>query len=291
MNATQRHYEDVVTMYLLTQCDMSCKFCYASKGLGKMAVNDAKGVIDFFTSIGADRISLTGGEALMHPHVDEIVQHAAKNGLKVNLFTSGSLLTAERLAQLAPHLQWLTLSLDGHKELNELMGRSIGHFESATQALAIAKTIAPELRIRVVTVVTQVNIGKLHPLGTLLSDPKLSPTWWRLKQMVSLRRAKKHEKQLAVPDDKFLAEIADLKNNFSNQIDLEGSLAISKSADIMIIHPDGNCTTTKYQEHEFQLENLGNILKTPKGVVEKWWELRDQENAKFYQGIWARSNG
>lgn len=291
-NNSTRIYEDVVTMYLLSQCDMKCKFCYASKDTGRLTLGQAQQIIDFFASIGATRISLTGGEALMHPQVFEIVEYAYKAGFKVNLFTSGSLLTPEKLERLAPYIRWLTLSIDGgDAELNMAMGRREGHFESAVKALKYTKTIAPNVNVRVVTVVTKININHLMPLGKLLSNPENRPTWWRLKQMVALRSGKEHEKELGVTNESFNEAINELKLEYSHQLDVDGSLAISKSGDIMIIHPNGECTTTKFRNNEFVLDNLGNILTEPMNVVNNWWEQQDLENSKFYQGIWARANG
>lgn len=91
-NTILRVYEDVVTMYLLSQCDMKCKLCYASKDTGKLPLEQAQQIIDFFRRISANRISLTGGEALVHPQVNEIVKYAHQVGFKVNPFTRGSLL-------------------------------------------------------------------------------------------------------------------------------------------------------------------------------------------------------
>ncbi|GBF75596.1 hypothetical protein PA598K_04014 [Paenibacillus sp. 598K] len=292
MELKTKIYDDVVTMYLLSQCDMKCKFCYASKDTGRLSLDQAKNIIDFFASLGATRISLTGGEALMHPQVYEIVEHAYHSGFKVNLFTSGSLLTAEKLKKLAPYLRWLTLSIDGgDPDLNMKMGRREGHFEKAFQALKYSKEIAPHINVRVVTVVTKININKLMPLGKLLFEPENRPTWWRLKQMVALRSGKEYEKELGVSNSSFTSAVNDLKHKYSPELDVDGSLATSKSGDIMIIHPNGNCTTTKFENNQFVLEDLGSIFTEPMKVVENWWHRKDLENSTFYQGIWARSNG
>ncbi|OMF81585.1 radical SAM protein [Paenibacillus glucanolyticus] len=287
-----RIYEDVVTMYLLAQCDMKCKFCYASKDTGRLSLEEAKSIIDFFASLGATRISLTGGEALMHPRVDQIVKYAFDKGFKVNLFTSGSLLTEERFIKLAPYIKWLTLSLDGgNPELNMKMGRREGHYENVLTALKFTKRIAPHVNVRLVTVVTKINTGQLQEIGEIIKDEELKPTWWRLKQMVALRSGKDNEKELGITDEQFLTDINALKGRFDQYIDVDGSLATSKSGDIMIIHPNGECTTTKFLNNQFQLINLGNILSEPMATVENWWDLRDKDNANFYQGIWTRANG
>jgi MoaA/NifB/PqqE/SkfB family radical SAM enzyme len=286
-----RKYDDVVTMYLLTHCDMECSFCYASKDIPRMTLDQAKWILDFFHSLGADRVSITGGEPLMHPNVEEVLKHAHSLGFKVNLFTSGSLLTETRIDQLSPFVRWVTLSLDGDKEINEAMGRRPGHFEAATNALTVLSRFRSEVNVRVVTVVTKKNIGRLDSLARHLAVAKRRPTWWRLKQMVPLRTAKKHESELAVSDADFLADVEHLKLLYGAELDIAGSLATSKSGDIMIIHPDGLVTTTVQTGPEFTLSDLGNIFSDPTSVVENWWASKDPANSLFYQNMWKRASG
>lgn len=283
-----RKYEDVVTMYLLTECDMKCKFCYASKDLGRMSYAQACGAIDYFASIGATKISLTGGEVLMHPDVVEITKHAFEKRFEVNFFTSGSLLTEAKLDKIAPYLKWITLSLDGPEAIDIEMGRSKIHYENTINALIVIKKKYPEINVRLVTVVTSININYLQNLGKILIEKDATPDYWRLKQMVPIRRAKENKEQLGVNNELFTEKTEELIKSYSDKIKIKGTLAEEKTADIMIIHPDGSCTTTCANDEEYYLKELGNIFANPDEAVNNWFKFRSEKNADHYQGIWDK---
>lgn len=282
-----KKYEDVVTMYLLTECDMKCKFCYASKDLGKMSLEQACKTIDFFDSIGASKISLTGGEVLLHPNVFEITEYASKKGFEINFFTSGSLLTEEKLDKIAPYVKWITLSLDGPELINKELGRAVNHYSNTLNILSLAKKKYPEINIRLVTVVTKINIGHIEELGEILVQMQAIPDYWRLKQMVPIRRAKMNDDELSVSNSLFTQSVDRLVNQYGKQINIKGTSSEEKAADIMIIHPDGHCTTTCTKDGDFYLEELGNIFKEPEETVNNWYKFRGV-NADYYQGIWDR---
>lgn len=63
--------------------------------------------------MGVGRLILTGGEPLLHPELEKILQIAVTSGLYTTLITNGLLLNANRLDKLiAAGLRGITLSLD-----------------------------------------------------------------------------------------------------------------------------------------------------------------------------------
>jgi MoaA/NifB/PqqE/SkfB family radical SAM enzyme len=282
-----RPFKDVANLYLLTNCDMDCTFCYASKDLGLMSVERANSVIDFLRDAGAERINLTGGELLMHPQAHEIVRHAAESGLRVTLFTSGSMLTQRRAERFLPHIDWLALSLDGPPAINVAVGRSERHYDATVNALRLTRALAPDLKIRVASVVTSINVEHLHQLGTLFSDPTLTPDLWRLKQMVPTRRAKEEKDQLGIPQDVFATHMADLLRRHGSKMRIQIHPAASKVADTMCIHPNGAATVTLGDGDDMNIVGLGNMFSDPQRVLDGWWRYRDEDNADGYDAMWA----
>jgi MoaA/NifB/PqqE/SkfB family radical SAM enzyme len=283
----ERPFKDVANLYLLTNCDMECSFCYASKNLGNMSVARATSVIDFLRNAGAERINLTGGEILMHPHALEIVRYAAETGLLVTLFTSGSMLNQHRAERFIPHINWLALSLDGPPEINVAVGRSERHYAATIEALRLVRAMESHVRIRVATVVTQINVDHLAPLAATLSEPDLTPDLWRLKQMVPTRRAGEMQDELGVALDVFQRQMEQLATSYGAQIRMQIHPAASKVADTMCIHPNGAATVTLGDGEDMQIVGLGNMFLDPAAVLDSWWEHRDGENADDYDAMWA----
>ncbi len=281
-------FGDVVNLYLLTECDMACKFCYASKDLDPMPVDRAKSAVEFFRSLGASRINLTGGEILMHPNALEVVRHAFDCGLKVTLFTSGSLYDEERIGTFSPYLDWLALSLDGDRVINNRMGRSKRHFDAALAALAKTRALAPDVKIRVATVVTRVNVDHLLPLAEILADAAHRPDLWRIKQMVPTRRAGEHLDTLGVPVPEFLRATAQVNERFGSALAIDAIANDNKEADTMCIHPDGACTVTVTIADEMKIKQLGNLFVDPQQVIASWTGSRRPDNASNYAAQWQR---
>jgi MoaA/NifB/PqqE/SkfB family radical SAM enzyme len=282
----KRQFSDVANLYLLTNCDMECSFCYASKDLGAMSVERATSVLDFLRDAGASRINLTGGEILMHPNAEDVVRYAAGIGLAVTLFTSGSMLTKRRASKFFPHIEWLALSLDGPPAINAAVGRSERHYDATVSALRLAREYTAGLRIRVATVVTALNVAHLGPLGELFSQQDVAPDLWRLKQMVPTRRAKDAKDLLSVSNPSFETAMSQLVADYGHRVRMQVHPAKSKVADTMCIHPNGAATVTLGDDDDMRIVGLGNMFVRPQAVLDSWWTHRDADNANAYDAMW-----
>ncbi len=284
---SERKLSDVVNLYLLTECDMHCSFCYASKGLGSLSLTQIRFVLDFLASVKAERISVTGGEPLLHENISEALEYASELGLKVTLFTSGSLLNTRRLRDYSPFLNWLALSLDGDRETNIKVGRSEGHFDAVINVLSQVRQIAPTLQVRVATVVTKPNIGQMPSLAAILSDSRVRPDLWRIKQMLPSRRAGRHAKQLAISEEEFVARMQQIRDICPKEMNVQIHPGRAKSGDMICIHPTGECTTTICADGvSTEIVSLGNIFVEPDLVLTQWERNRDPRNADDYSALW-----
>lgn len=100
-------------------CNMKCPHCFmeAPEGrYGQVTMEQARRFIDQFDEAGAVRVSLTGGEPLMHPRFREIVDAIVDKGMMVNqIVTNAVLLDDELIDFLHARGQWpeFQISLDG----------------------------------------------------------------------------------------------------------------------------------------------------------------------------------
>lgn len=284
----KRPFKDVANLYLLTNCDMDCSFCYASKNLGSMSLERARTLIDFLASAGAERINLTGGEILMHPDALDVVRYAKEVGLNVTLFTSGSMLNQRRAEKFVPLIDWLALSLDGPPEINVAVGRSERHYDGTIGALGLVRSMETGVRIRVATVVTRINVAHLEPLAETFIQPGLTPDLWRLKQMVPTRRGGEAKDDLGLTLEVFQRHMEPLVAVYGERIRMQAHPAASKIADTMCIHPNGAATVTLGDGGEdMEIVPLGNMFKDPDAVLEGWWTYRDADNAAEYGEMWS----
>jgi MoaA/NifB/PqqE/SkfB family radical SAM enzyme len=69
--------------------------------------------VDKLAELGTAIITISGGEPLLHPELDEIISRIRKRGMIAGLITNGYLLVAERIERLNnAGLEWLQISID-----------------------------------------------------------------------------------------------------------------------------------------------------------------------------------
>jgi MoaA/NifB/PqqE/SkfB family radical SAM enzyme len=96
------------------RCNLSCAYCneYDDHSQPVPAVELFRR-IDRLASLGTTIITLSGGEPLLHPQLDDIIRYIRSCGIVATLITNGYLLTAERIQRLnRAGLDHLEISID-----------------------------------------------------------------------------------------------------------------------------------------------------------------------------------
>lgn len=83
------------TFIRLAGCNLRCSYCdtlYALYGEKEPCVYEEMSVQDILQRVNTNfkRVTLTGGEPLIHPNVDELVRELLKMGVEVNIETNGA---------------------------------------------------------------------------------------------------------------------------------------------------------------------------------------------------------
>src|SRR5437879_9153639 len=92
--------------------------------------------VDKLGELGTSVITISGGEPLLHPELDEIIRRIRKNGSIAGLITNGYLLTADRIEKLnRAGLEWLQISIDNVTP-DEVSKKSLKVLDKKLQLLA-----------------------------------------------------------------------------------------------------------------------------------------------------------
>jgi len=69
--------------------------------------------IDKLAALGTSVVTISGGEPLLHPELDDVIRRIRANGMIAGMITNGYLLVAERIQRLnEAGLEWLQISID-----------------------------------------------------------------------------------------------------------------------------------------------------------------------------------
>src|SRR5947209_14988315 len=98
----------------IRRCNLSCAYCNEFDSFSKpVPTTEMLRRIDRLAALGTTIITISGGEPLLHPELDEIIRRIRRHGIIAVLITNGYLLTPERIARLnRAGLDHLQISID-----------------------------------------------------------------------------------------------------------------------------------------------------------------------------------
>lgn len=98
----------------MRRCNLSCTYCNEFDDFSKpVPLEEMQTRIDRLGSFGTSVITISGGEPLLHPHLDEIIRRIRHNGIIAGIITNGYLLTADRIQRFnRAGLEFLQISID-----------------------------------------------------------------------------------------------------------------------------------------------------------------------------------
>src|SRR5881394_4165636 len=96
------------------RCNLACKYCNEFDDFSKpVQLETMFRRVDKLAELGTSVITISGGEPLLHPELDDIIHRIRRHGIIAGLITNGYLLTGERIERLnRAGLEWLQISID-----------------------------------------------------------------------------------------------------------------------------------------------------------------------------------
>jgi MoaA/NifB/PqqE/SkfB family radical SAM enzyme len=172
------------------RCNLACTYCNEFDDFSKPVPTDEMfRRIDKLGALGTAIVTISGGEPLLHPELDEVIRRIRANGMIAGLITNGYFLVPDRIQRLnRAGLEWLQISIDNvnpddvskkslkvldkklqnlaehadfHVNINSVVG---GGVSNPQDALTIGKR-AIELGFTSTIGIIHDGSGQLQPLG------------------------------------------------------------------------------------------------------------------------------
>jgi len=174
----------------MRRCNLSCAYCNEyDKHSDPVPTATMFQRIDRLAELGTTIVTISGGEPLLHPELDDIIRQIRRRGIIAGMITNGYLLTADRIRRLnRAGLEHLQISIDNvmpdetskkslkvldkklrllaehagfHVNINSVVG---GGIQNPKDALVIGKR-AVELGFTSTVGIIHDGEGQLQPLG------------------------------------------------------------------------------------------------------------------------------
>lgn len=278
-----------VDFMLLGTCNLCCPFCFGpSHKISAIKTDLAIKVVKKLAKNGVERIVFTGGEPTLIKDLPIILKAGKKSGLKTVLSTNGLLLLKNNLLEdIIAHLDWIALPLEGDTpEANA--GLRIGlkpklrieHFKTVLALISKIKKDYPNLKIKLGTVVTQLNLNHIAGIPKVLASQGTIPDTWKLYQISPSEYGKRNYSWLKVSKEEFervykKAETQAKLVSFSNIIRYTNAQRPGK---YLFIDPQGQTLVIDQITNDYY--SIGNILDNFYEVVNKWQNYIDHDLLK-----------
>jgi MoaA/NifB/PqqE/SkfB family radical SAM enzyme len=121
----------------MRRCNLACTYCNEFDDFSKpVPVEDMYRRIDKLGALGTSVVTISGGEPLLHPELDDIIRRIRANDMVAGLITNGYLLVPERIERLnRAGLEWLQISIDNVNP-DEVSKKSLKVLDKKLQLLA-----------------------------------------------------------------------------------------------------------------------------------------------------------
>jgi MoaA/NifB/PqqE/SkfB family radical SAM enzyme len=121
----------------MRRCNLACTYCNEFDDFSKpVPIDEMYSRIDKLGALGTAVVTISGGEPLMHPELDDVICRIRANGMIAGLITNGYLLVAERIKRLnRAGLEWLQISIDNVNP-DEVSKKSLKVLDKKLQLLA-----------------------------------------------------------------------------------------------------------------------------------------------------------
>jgi MoaA/NifB/PqqE/SkfB family radical SAM enzyme len=174
----------------MRRCNLACGYCNEYDDFSKpVPIETVKARLDKLADLGTNVITISGGEPLMHPEIDQVVAHIRRRGMIAGMITNGFLLNAKKIQELnragLDHMQisidnvmpdevsmkslktldarlaMLAEHADFHVNINSVVG---GGIKNPDDALTVSRR-AVELGFTSTVGIIHDGEGQLRPLG------------------------------------------------------------------------------------------------------------------------------
>ena len=166
-----------IYFYLTEGCNLRCRHCWLGP---KYEAGEPRGQcldVELFRSIvsqakplGLATVKLTGGEPLLNPAIEQILDIARQENLRLTMETNGVLCTPALAGRIASCRQpFVSISLDGADAATHEWVRGVeGCFEAALQG--IGNLVAAGLRPQIIMTLMRRNADQIEDLLNLASS-------------------------------------------------------------------------------------------------------------------------
>ena len=243
---------------ITSHCNENCLFCYRDLEDKDSSLERNKAIMRNLIQNGVGKISFVGGEPLLYKELFDLVEYGRSLDsavqfsittnaiLLVTFDDNGFVLNEELLNRIINVFDWICFPLDAPNEQTQTkMGRNIHHLKRIQVLLEYIRSSKCNIRIKINTVVSDINIDFLIDLNKLLEKYEID-RWKLFKFLPSRGIALLNRSKFEINEEKYkenineLLTISKIRISYNKQYDyLKTYITITSSGFLSVY--DGKC--------------------------------------------------
>ncbi len=187
---------------LTLACNLRCQHCGSSAGKARpdeLSLDECLTVADHLGEMGAELVTLSGGEPTLKPGWDKIARRLSDHGILTNMVTNGYYRGRTNVADIAQKAQDagmcnVGISIDGPEAVHETI-RGAGTYAATMESIGTFARAG--MRVGVLTTVNRLNFAQLELIRRTAIDA--GATLWRLQIAKPMGEMKSHDDWVITP--------------------------------------------------------------------------------------------
>ncbi len=147
------------------KCNLACRHCYVEQGNTHIELSMFKKAVSQFDDMGGLKLMISGGEPLLHPEFNDLMEILPSYELRAILLSNGTLIDKKIAKKLSKYVHEVQISIDGIRSHDLLRGK--GSYEKAMQGILNLKNAG--IPVSIATMIHRYNAEEFEEMKTLFS--------------------------------------------------------------------------------------------------------------------------
>ena len=144
----------LLSVCITNRCNLKCKHCANDSRPDSdsfLSFDDMKSIVDQAGEMGVMKLTLTGGEPLLHERIFDIIDYSSEKISRLGLTTNGYILDKRTAGKIKDRVDVVKISLDGLQRFHDSF-RGSGSYERAINAIKMLSEYGIETRVQITLV-------------------------------------------------------------------------------------------------------------------------------------------
>lgn len=275
---------EVLDFRITSACNMNCSFCFGTKVNQQFDYEKLLSFFRFLKKMGLKYVVITGGEPTLSNDFPTVLLMLKKLGYNIALSTNGTFWGKEKIQKIVlDNCDWIALPVEStvEEEHNSMRKFSSGHQKLILSILPQIRQKAPNIKIKIGTVVSKDNISNV---AEILSMLPIEPDSWKLFQLSRTSYNFEYYKKYKIRNDELEKLIQQIKVRYRNfKTNIFYSYEKERNGRYLFLEPNGDLMVICNNEERI----IGNYCDDSGQIISKIEQFVDidKANSNFHNSF------